>query len=125
MRPTLFSLVMAMIFTLATPAGATTYLVQPNGSGDFTTIQDALDAVVAGDTILLGNGTFVGAGNRDLDFKGKAVTVRSQSGHPQDCVINVQGVPWIPQRAFDFKTGEGADSVVQDLTIMGGTTADC
>lgn len=125
MRPIIFSLLTVSMLILAPLAGAATYLVEPDGSGDFPTIQAALNAVVAGDIILLGNGTFVGAGNRDLDFKGKAVTVGSLSGHPEDCIIDVQGVPWIPQRGFDFKSSEGADSVVRDLTIQGGTTEDC
>lgn len=42
----------------ATCAGATTWRVELNGSGDFTDIQPAVDAAAAGDTIRLGPGRF-------------------------------------------------------------------
>lgn len=101
------------------------YVINPNGTGDFPTIQAAIDAAINGDEILLTNGVFKGAGNRDIDFKGKAITVRSQKGSPQDCIIDPEGVQWIPQRGFIFKTNEGHNSIVRDITITHGSTDDC
>lgn len=70
-------------------ARATTYSVHPNGSGNFPDIQSAIDGALDGDTIVLGNGTFIGPGNRGIDFRGKAITVRSQHG-PEYCKIHCQ-----------------------------------
>lgn len=106
-------------------AAAADHLVKPDGTGDFPTIQAAVDAAAAGDTILLADGVFQGAGNRNIDFKGKAFTVRSQSGNAKACVIDPEGQQWIPLRGFDFKTLEGPGSVVRDLTIRNGSTDDC
>lgn len=101
------------------------HVVKPDGTGDFPTIQAAIDSSLKGDEILLTNGVFKGAGNRDVDFKGKAVTVRSQSGRPADCIIDPEGVPWLPCRGFDFTSMVGHDTVVRNITIRNGITDDC
>lgn len=62
------------------PAVATTYTLKPDGTGDFGTIQAAIDGTINGDIIELEDGTYAGFGNRDINFSGKAVTIRSASG---------------------------------------------
>jgi hypothetical protein len=114
----------AVLIASATASGAV-HVVKPDGTGDFPVIQDAIDAAANGDVIVLTDGTFTGVGNRDLDFKGKAITVRSLSGFPQNCILDAEGAQWIPQRVFDFQTNEGPDSIVRDITITGGSTDDC
>ena len=47
-----------LVLCLALPASARTWFVEKNGSGDFTVIQDAVDASAAGDTIRIGSGRF-------------------------------------------------------------------
>lgn len=101
-------------------AGAETYQVLPDGSGDYPTIQAAVTAAAPGDVILLGSGIFRGAGNRDVDFGGKALTVRSQSGHADDCRIDCEGSPQAPHRAFRYATGESDESVLEAVTIVNG-----
>ncbi|MCP4710313.1 MAG: hypothetical protein GY869_16955, partial [Planctomycetes bacterium] len=76
------------------------------------TIQGAIDAAVNGNTIMVRDGSYEGEGNRDIDFKGKAITLRSLSG-PEECTINVNG----GYRGFNFHEGEGNDSVVDGFTI--------
>ena len=44
---------------------------------DFNTIQAAINDANNGDTIIVQTGTYTGDGNRNIDFKGKAITVRS------------------------------------------------
>jgi hypothetical protein len=101
---------------------ATTYVVDQFGTGDFPTIQVAIDAVVDGDIIELTDGSFTGDGNRDIDFSGKAITVRSQSGVPTYCVINCQGSEAEPHRGFLFVSGEGPESVLDGVGIINGST---
>ncbi|MCK4512497.1 right-handed parallel beta-helix repeat-containing protein [bacterium] len=117
-------LALAGLFALASAAPAATYLVRPNGSGDYATIQDAIVGVVDTDIIELADGTFDGTGNRDLDFLGKAITIRSQSGDPEACIINCGGDEFDPHRAFWFHSGEGSSSVVQDISVVNGFLTD-
>lgn len=93
-----------------------TFTVQPDGTGDFPTIQDAIAVAIDGDTVALGEGTFVGEGNRGIDFLGKAITVRSHGGDPGACIIDCQG----QERGFHFRRGEDVTAVVRDLTIADG-----
>jgi parallel beta-helix repeat protein/predicted outer membrane repeat protein len=96
---------------------ATTYVVKPDGTGDFPTIQAAINAAVDGDVIELADGIFTGGGNRDIDYLGKAITVRSQSGDPNACIIDCEGTIDVPHRGFNFESGEGSGSVLQGVTI--------
>lgn len=112
--------VLAPLACLLAPAQAATYTVFDDGTGDFPTIQAAVEAVTDGDIIELGNGTFIGDGNRDIDYLGKAVTIRSQSGSPDACTIHCDGSPGAPHRGFLFQTGEGPSSVLEGVTILEG-----
>jgi predicted outer membrane repeat protein len=105
---------------LATVAAADTYVVDPDGTGDYPTIQDAIDAAVNGDIIELTSGTFTGDGNRDLSFGGKSITVRSQGGDPLQCVIDCQGSDLEWHTGFSFFSLETASSRLEGLTITGG-----
>jgi C1A family cysteine protease len=82
----------------------------------YATIQQALDAAIPADIVILADGRYTGAGNRNLDFQGKAITVRSESG-PRDCVIDCEGAG----RGFNFHSGESADAMVVGLTIANGS----
>ena len=81
-----------------------------------STIQAAIDAASVGDTILVADGVYVGAGNKNLDFLGKAVAVMSESGNPATCIIDCQ----VSGRGFYFHSGETAASLVQGLTVRNG-----
>jgi len=113
-------LVCCAIIALAFTASATTYVIEPDGSGDFPTIQAAISASSDGDIIELADGTFTGAGNRDIDFTGRALTVRSQSGDPETCVIDCEGNEADPHRGFIFQSNEGPGSVIEGITITHG-----
>ncbi len=73
---------------------------------------------------MLANGRFEGNGNRDLDFGGKRIVIRSQSGEPAYCVIDCNGRTDDHHRAFWFHSNETIASVVEDITIEDGHTAD-
>lgn len=90
--------------------------------GNFATIQAAIDAAGDGDVIEVAPGRYSGTGNRDIDFRGKAITVRSASG-PQDTIIDCgrpAAVIFGSHRGFYFHQAEGADSVLSGFTIQGG-----
>ena len=82
---------------------------------EHSTIQEAIDAATPGDVIIVADGEYRGEGNRNLDFGGKAITVRSENG-PLACVIDCD---W-RGRAFYFHSGEGANAIVDGFTITRG-----
>lgn len=92
-----------------------------NGTPDhpFDAIQEAVSAAVSGDTVLVLEGTYSGVGNRDVNFGGRLITVRSESG-PETCVIDLAGATG--SHGFVFQHGETADAVVDGFTISGGWT---
>jgi len=80
-------LAMSMLLpaTVCTATGGTIYVDAADGSDDndglspetaLVTIQKAIDAAKDGDTVLAADGTYIGTGNRDIDFLSKAITIR-------------------------------------------------
>ncbi len=112
------------LFALSGVAAADEYLIRSDGTGDFPTIQVAIIASSHGDVIRLAAGTYQGEGNRDVDFLGKNITVRSDALLPESCVIDCQGSPTSPRRAFIFQSGEDASALIHSLTITNGWAAD-
>ncbi len=90
---------------------------------EYATIQDAINAAQAGDTVLVADGTYRGAGNRDIELLGKAITVRSEHG-PRDCIIDCQGSPANPHRGFRFHEGERPTTIIDGLTVKSGYAPD-
>ena len=86
---------------------------------NYSTIQAAIDGCDDGDTIIVRDGTYTGDGNRDIDFEGKAITLRSENG-PDNCIIDCDGTQENPHRGFYFHSGEEANSVVDGFTITNG-----
>ena len=78
---------------------------------DYLEIQSAIDAAVSGDTILVADGQYAG----QLNFKGKAIIVRSEQG-PQFCILHAAGTG----RGVVFESLETADSALEGFTITGG-----
>jgi predicted outer membrane repeat protein len=101
-------------------AGATTHFIEPDGSGDFTTIQAAINASYPGDIIELANGTFTGDGNRNLDPLGKAITIQSSYANPLACIIDCADESELPYRGFHIHRGESMGTVISGITITNG-----
>lgn len=99
--------------------GYETWVVAPDGSGDFATIQAAIDAAYPEDTILLTNGTFSGEGNRDLELHGRPLTIRSENG-PRSCVIDCEGSALEPHCGFYLNAADGPGARIEGLCITGG-----
>ncbi len=85
----------------------------------FDAIQEGITAATDADTVLALDGTYTGYGNRDLDFNGKAIAVRSANG-PQTCVIDCAGDGYEEHRRFYFYSGETDQSMAEGLTITNG-----
>ncbi|MHB8080337.1 MAG: right-handed parallel beta-helix repeat-containing protein [Candidatus Krumholzibacteriia bacterium] len=95
--------------------------VDPQGTGPWPRIQAALDAAAPGDVIELEDGLYAGDGNRDLDFRGKAVGLRSRGGDPSRCILDcADDDPRAPHRGLRLQSGEGAGTRVSGLTIRHG-----
>lgn len=105
---------------LAIPCTAATIIVNWDGSGDYLTIQEGIDAAGPNDTVIVEPGWYWGEGNRDLDFGGKAITVRSTDPNDPDIVYNTVIYGEDAARGFIFDSGEGPNSVVDGLSIVFG-----
>ena len=86
---------------------------------EYDTIQSAIDDANNGYVIIVEDGVYSGPGNRDIDFLGKAITVRSLNG-PENCIIDCNGSESEPHRGFFFHSGEAERSIIDGLTIMNG-----
>jgi polygalacturonase len=77
-RPPLVSLLflIAACAALTAPAAAGVIRVP----ADQPTLAAAIAAAAAGDTVLVAPGTYSGPDNRDLDFTGKDLVLRSEAG---------------------------------------------
>ncbi|MFH1680200.1 MAG: right-handed parallel beta-helix repeat-containing protein [Candidatus Eisenbacteria bacterium] len=109
----------ALLLAASSPL-ARTWHILPDGSGDAPTIQAGIDSATAGDTVSLANGTYMGTGNRDVDFLGKAITVRSASGDPAACIIDCHAAIDDMHRAFLFTNLETETSILEGITIRNG-----
>jgi len=99
-----------------TPTGTATPLPTVRRvPSQYLTIQLAINACRDGDTVLVADGTYVGAWNTNLDFLGKAIIVRSENGAAA-CIIDCQR----NGRGVQFITGEGHDSIFAGFTISNG-----
>lgn len=103
--------VLTVSLSLATIAHATTWIV-PSGA---PTIQSAIGLAATGDTIEVEPGTYSGPGNRDIDFGGKNLILRSVGGAAVT-ILDCQG----SGRGLVFQNGEGNAAVVEGFTIMNG-----
>lgn len=88
-----------------------------------TTIQGGINVAGSGDTVLVADGIYTGAGNRDIDFFGKNVILRSVNG-PAVTILDCQGDILDPHRGFIFQNGEDSTAVLEGFTIRGGLVVD-
>lgn len=82
---------------------------------DFPNIQTAINFADDGDTVIVSDGVWTGSGNKNLDFFGLAITVRSKNG-PENCIIDCEK----DGRGFIFQWHETEASVLDGFTITNG-----
>ncbi len=98
------------LFSFCLARGADIYVPD-----DHATIQGAINAAIDGDTVIVRPGTYV----ENIDFVGKAITVKSESG-PEGTVIDGNQA----NSVVSFLSGEGEYSVLSGFTVTnGGSTA--
>ncbi|MFT7618936.1 MAG: hypothetical protein ACI97A_002584 [Planctomycetota bacterium] len=100
------------ILSLALQSTAQTFRSVPS---TYSTIQDAIDASVDGDTVHISPGTY----SENIDFKGKLITVRGAWGAALTTIDGGLNGPVV-----SFVTGEGNSSVLADLTLTNGLGVD-
>jgi parallel beta-helix repeat protein len=107
-------LIAGMVLLTTTVAGAEEWHVYKNGTGDYPTIQAAIDDpnTVDGDIITVHKGTY----KENIDFKGKAITVRSDKGAAFTTLDGSQNGCVVA-----FRSGEGPNSVLDGFTITKGS----
>ena len=106
----LTTIIRTIIFAalIAIGAGAQSTLTVP---GSHATIQSAITAAFAGDTILVSPGSHFG----NIDFLGKSITVRSTAG-PESTVLDGNGSGTVVR----FSTSGGAPATIEGFTIQNG-----
>ena len=83
----------------------------------YRTIQKGINSSINGDIITVLDGTYTGIGNVNIDFHGKAITLKSDSG-PENCIIDCENVT--DTCGFYFHSGENTASIVDGFTIRNG-----
>ena len=107
----------------APPASAGgVFNLKADGTGDHPTIQSAIDAADPGDEIVLEGGPvhYTGAGNKNLDFGGKNLILRSTDPADPAVVASTIIDCEFDGRGFHFHSGETRDALVDGLTIIHG-----
>ena len=110
---TLNTIIVSLILGLLPAARATAATLRV--PSQHATIAAALAAAHNGDRIIVADGVYSGAGNRDLDFVGKHVRLESANG-PASCIIDCQA----QGRAFYFHSGETPGVALEGFTIQNG-----
>jgi len=97
---------LAVVIFSVPAIGATIYVPDDHGM-----IQWAIDAAADGDTIIVRPGTFF----ENIDYYGKAITVRSEKGAAVTTIDGKQS-----GSVVTFISGEGPDSILDGFTIFNG-----
>lgn len=105
----LLSILVLSIVVILPPVSPAATIKVP---AEYTTIQEAIDAAADGDTILVNPGTY----RENIDFIGKAVTVRSSEG---PAVTSIDGGRM--GSVVSFVSGEGNGSVLEGFTVTNGS----
>jgi len=100
----------SMLMAGAVAVKAATLEVGPGGY-PYTSIQTAINDAAPGDVVLVHDGTYI----ENINFQGKAITVRSENGAAQT-IIDGNSVAVV----VNFSNGEGAASVLDGFTLTRG-----
>jgi hypothetical protein len=94
---------------------ADTWVVDPGGGGDFTTIRAAIAAAESGDAILVHPGVYT----ENVDFSGKNLQLCSAGGPAMTVIDGSGGAPGDASCVM-FSSGETAAAVLEGFRLTGG-----
>jgi hypothetical protein len=98
---------------------ARTWYIKADGSGDAATIQAAIYLSSDWDTILVADGRYTGADNKNINPFGRKITIRSEHG-PGETIIDCQG----EGRGFMFINGERPTTRLEGFAVVNGHIED-
>lgn len=116
MRNSSFLAALILVATMPAPLTAT----ERHVPSQHPTIQEAIDASVNDDIVIVADGVYEGAGNCALVIDSKRLTIRSASDNPAACIIDGGGTA----RGFLFSSSPSAGSLVQGFTIQNCSASD-
>jgi hypothetical protein len=116
MKSLLAPVSLVLLTVIASISPAATHVVRPDGTGDFPTIQQAVDAAGVGDIVELTPGTFTSLGNRGIAIQQHDLLIRSQDGDPAGCTIDCQSA----DRGF-YVTPTATGTRLEGITIAHGS----
>lgn len=104
--------ILAILLCASSSTYATNWVVDRNGSGDFITIQSAIDASTNGDFVSVLSGVYY----ESINFHGKTITVEGTDA--ENTIIDGS---FTSSSVVTFATGETNFSVLSKFTIRGGS----
>ena len=99
---------------------AAEYDVSWDGTGDFTTIQDAIDAAVDGDVIVVDPGTYY----ENIHFVGENITLRSLDPEDEEIVASTVIDGAQKDSVVTFNIFENETCLLYGFTIINGKSTD-
>jgi len=102
-------------FVGALPVGATIWIVDSGGGGDFVTIQAALSAAANGDEIIVNPGAYT----ENVNFLGKGICLRSAAGADQTMIDGSKGPVGAGSCVF-MDACDGSGATLAGFTLTGG-----
>lgn len=110
----LYSIVVSALLSVSAGQAKTVHVPE-----QYATIQDGIDSVSSGDTVLVADGIYSGPGNCDISFYSRRIVLRSENG-PDAAIIDCAGSAEQNHRAFYFFGREDSATVVDGFTIQNG-----
>ena len=106
------SIIFSLLVGLSSPAATEAATIRV--PADAATIQQAIDAAAAGDTVLVSPGTYV----ENITFRGKAITVASEQG-PGVTIIDGNRAGSV----VTFASGESRTAMLNGFTVRNGANS--
>ena len=94
-----------------------------NVPADYSSIQEAIDAAIDGDVVIVNPNTYY----ENINFLGKAITVRGTDPNDWDVVAAtiIEGNQVGKCNYVTFEQGEGHDSILSGFTVQNGSGISC
>ncbi len=95
------------------------WYVSHDGSGDAPTIQEAIDSTMHGDTVIVGDGVYLGSVNGTIDLRSRRIYFHSENG-PEFTVLDAQATELDPRHCIVVADVPPGECIIEGFTISGG-----